>query len=204
MPHTRARRACEACVCVCTVISYVSKSRLRLFSAPRLPTPLGPASSQAGWLRRSGADDTRPRRRLVPRVRPRELRAPHFASEVLGAGQREGWSQLQYGCRSSQHDATARFCDGDEQRSHCIARPSDAVAALLTALAAVERCGAPHSWHDEEHAGCVPELAAVARRHEDVSRSHADSQESPPGRSRGTMARRERSRDRLFSSTLKR
>ena len=96
------------------------------------------------------------------------------------------------GCRSSQHDATARFCDGDEQRSHCIARPSDAVAALLTALAAVERCGAPHSWHDEEHAGCVPELAAVARRHEDVSRSHADSQESPPGRSRGTMARRER------------
>ena len=25
----------------------------------------------------------------MPRVRPRELRAPHFASEVLGAGQRE-------------------------------------------------------------------------------------------------------------------
>ena len=83
-------------MCGTALISLVSKRRIRLFSASRAPTSLWPSSSEAGWLRRSGADGTRPERRPPPGDRSPELRAPACAKSFLGAVN-AGWIQSQCG-----------------------------------------------------------------------------------------------------------
>ena len=86
--RAQGRAASVASVLNDTLISYMSKSRSRLFTASRAPTSLWPSSSEAGWLRRSDADGTRPGRRPPPGNRSPELRAPACAKSFLGAGQR--------------------------------------------------------------------------------------------------------------------
>ena len=129
-------------------ISYMSKSRSRLFTASRAPTSLWPSSSEAGWLRRSDADGTRPGRRPPPGNRSPELRAPACAKSFLGRWSTRGGVSRSVGCRSGLDDATGRVRVRNEQRGHCSAHLSDAVAALLTALKAHSRGVAPHCWHE--------------------------------------------------------
>ena len=66
--------------------------------------------------------------------------------ELSGRCQRGDGFSRSVGCQSGQDEATGRVHDENEQRGHCSAQLSDAVAVLLTALTAVKRGVAPHCW----------------------------------------------------------
>ena len=149
-------------------ISLVSKSRIRLFTPSRAPTSLWPSSSEAGWLRRSDADGTRPGRRPPPGNRSPELRAPACAKSFLGRWSTRGGVSRSVGCRSGLDEATGRVRVRNDQRGHCSAHLSDAVAALLTALKAHSR-GCATLLARNVLAAARPELVATTTRHEDVS-----------------------------------
>ena len=78
--------------------------------------------------------------------------------------------------QGGQDEAKGRLRDRDEQRSHCIAPLSDAVAALLksTWVAAPTDRIKTGTCCD---AGCGPALSAAARHHKRVGRSHPACQE---------------------------
>ena len=174
------------CTEVVFSLDLVSKSRIRLFSASRAPTSLWPSSSEAGWLRRSGADGTRPERRPPPGDRSPELRAPACAKSFLGAvNTRDGFSRS-VGCRSGQDEATGRVHDENEQRGHCSAQLSDAVAVLLTALTAVKRGVAPHCWLEKVLAAA----RSRARGDHHTSRGRETKPCGLPGAAAGAPGRR--------------
>ena len=71
--------------------------------------------------------------------------------ELSGRWSTRGGVSRSVGCRSGLDEATGRVRVRNEQRGHCSAHLSDAVAALLTALKAHSRGVAPHcyDWADE-------------------------------------------------------